>query len=57
MDYNSLTWTEESDTNVIMGGDNARLLVQDNEVMNRLVKPENLMFYDSPICRLPIAFG
>ena len=57
MDCKSLTWAEDSDIDVIMGGDKARLLVQDNKIMNRIMKPENLRFYDSPICRLPLAFG
>ena len=57
MNYRSLTWTESCDIDIIMGGDNARLLVQDNQNMNRIMKPENSRFYDSPIFRLPLAFG
>ena len=57
MDYKSLTWAGSGDIDIIMGGDNARLLVQDNQDMNRLLKPDNLRFYDSPIFMLPLAFG
>ena len=44
MDSKSLTWASSSEIDIIMGGDNARLLVQDNPEMNGILKPCNLNF-------------
>ena len=57
MDSKSLTWASSGEIDIIMGGDNARLLVQDNPEMNSNLKPSNLRFYNSPIFKLPLAFG
>ena len=56
MESQSLTWASNGEIDIIMGGDNARLLVQDNPAMNSVLKPSNLRFYNSPIFKLPLAF-
>ena len=57
MDYRSLTWAGSGDIDIIMGGNNARFLVQDNQEMNGILKPSKLRFYNSSMFMLPLAFG
>ena len=55
MESQSLTWASNGEIDIIMGGDNAGLLVQDNPTMNGIRKPSNLRFYTSPVFELPLA--
>ena len=57
MNYEYLTWAIDGDIDVIMGGNNGRLLVQDDQELNKILRPSNLRFYSSPIFMLPLAFG
>ena len=57
MESQSLTWASNGEIDIIMGGDNDGLLVQDHPTMNSIMKPSNLRFYSSPVFELPLAFG
>ena len=57
MDHEHLTWAIDGNIDVLMGGNHARLLVKDDLKLNRIFKPSNLRFYNSPIFMLPLAFG
>ena len=57
MTHEYLTCANDGNIDVIMGGNNARLLVQDNQELNKILKPSNLRFYSSSIFMLPLAFG
>ena len=57
MESQSLTWAINREIDIIIGGDNAGILVQDHPTMNNIRKPTNLRFYTSPVFNLPLEFG
>ena len=57
MNQEHLTWTVEGQIEILMGGNHARLLVKDDLKLNKIFKPSNLRFYNSPILMQPLAFG
>ena len=58
IDLNSyeLTWATDGEIDLLIGGDNAGILVTDHETLNSIAKPANLRFYASPVFKCPLAF-